>query len=954
MGDVDRNPLQNKYLYVATYNVKTLSTYCHLLELNEALKNIKYDVIGLAETRRLGNFIEEYGNFILYYMGQTPGLYGVGFMVNKRLKNSIISFKGLSERVALLDLSINNLEITIIQCYAPTTAASDEDVELFYSTVNNALKICRKNTIVIGDFNAKIGQPKTEDTIMKRHGYGVKNNRGSRLIQFARENSLSILNTFFKKKDSKRWTWISPDGKTKNEVDYILTNFPKHAENIEVIKVQYPSDHRLVRATFKLQHLKANRKSYGKNTHSNLKTEAEINIYKESVHKQLENSKLWQNSHTVQELHDKIVEAIQDGLKKSHNSVTHENEPSVLSEKTKQLISRRRVLQKAKQKTRSMKNELKALYKLISKYIRNDYKNYRKKTIEKHVIQTRSVKRANKELRLHKTWIEGLNASNKVTSNRKEILYVATEFYKSLYTSEHHVESFTASTLPKETASDIADIKELEVLNGITRLKPDKSPGPDSITNEALKLGASHLASPLTQLFNLVLKTATVPKQWTESHIILLYKKGDPNDINNYRPISLLSSIYKLFSSIIEKRIRKTIENHQPVEQAGFRRGFSTVDHIHSIEMIIDKYIEFQKPLYIGFIDYRKAFDTLEHQAIWESLRSQNIEASYIKVLQCIYKNSSSRIRLETTGPAIPIKRGVRQGDPISPTIFISVLERVIGQLKWEKRGLNINNKYISHLRFADDIVLLSDNKMELQWMLDDLHAASQRVGLEINRSKTNIMTNYRKSPVYLKNEALEYVDTYIYLGKQLSFEKHRNEQEIERRVSNAWKKYWSYKEIMKSDMPIKIKQTVMNTCILPSLTYASQTWKYTQQAQAKIRTCQRGMERSMLKIRKIQKIPHTIIRKKTKVTDALIYCKKLKWRWAGHIARLKDNRWTARVTSWGGPSGTRKKGRPATRWTDDIVHTAGKHWMETAKDRDAWNSLEEAFTFENEGFLHT
>ncbi|CAH2088608.1 unnamed protein product [Euphydryas editha] len=871
-------------------------------------------------------------------------------MVNKRHKKNILSFQGLSERVALLELSVYNTNITIIQCYAPTTAASDDEVELFYNTVNNALKMCKQyNIIVMGDFNAKIGQIKQENVIMKCHGYGSKNNRGSRLIQFARENSLSILNTFFKKNVNKRWTWLSPDGKSKNEVDYILVNFPKYAQNIEVINVQYPSDHRLVRATFKIQQLKKNRKSYGKNTQSTLKNEAEIKIYKESLYKNIETIR--HKSITAQELHDKIVNAIQNSLKTAQNSSRHIKVTSILSEKTKQLISRRQLLQKAKQKTRSMKNELKALYKLISKYIREDYKIHRETTFKKHVIESGSIKRANKELRLYKAWMEGLKASNRTTCNRNEILQIATEFYKSLYTYERSGEPDRDSSLPParetlfETSFEV--VKEVEVLNGITRLKSDKSPGPDNITNEVLKLGASYLAGTLTQLFNLVLETAIAPNQWTESHIILLYKKGDPNDINNYRPISLLSSIYKLFSSILEKRIRKIIDKQQPVEQAGFRRGFSTVDHIHSIEMIIDKYVEFQKPLYIGFIDYRKAFDTLKHQSIWESLKSQKIDTRYLKVLQYIYENSSSKIKLETTGPSIPIKRGVRQGDPISPTIFIAVLERVIGQLKWEKLGLNINNKYINHLRFADDIVLLSDNKMELQTMINDLHAASQQVGLEINRSKTKIMTNYRKFPVYLINEELEYVDSYIYLGKQLSFEKQRNEQEIERRISNVWKKYWSYKEIMKSDMPIKIKQKVMDTCILPSLTYASQTWKFTQQAKAKIRTCQRGMERSMLNVTKIQKIPHTVIRSKTKVTDALIFCKRLKWRWAGHIARLTDNRWTTRVTAWKGPSGNRKRGRPTARWSDDIVQTAGKRWMETAKDRDAWNSLEEAFTFE-------
>lgn len=105
-------------------------------------------------------------------------------------------------------------------------------------------------------------------------------------------------------------------------------------------------------------------------------------------------------------------------------------------------------------------------------------------------------------------------------------------------------------------------------------------------------------------------------------------------------------------------------------------------------------------------------------------------------------------------------------------------------------------------------------------------------------------------------------------------------------------------------------------------------------------------MERSILKIKKIQKIRHTTIRQKTKAIDALSYSQKLKWRWAGHLARLTDNRWTIKTTSWLGPLGYRKRGRPIARWADDVVKTAGINWMRTAKDREHWSTLEEAFTF--------
>lgn len=450
----------------------------------------------------------------------------------------------------------------------------------------------------------------------------------------------------------------------------------------------------------------------------------------------------------------------------------------------------------------------------------------------------------------------------------------------------------------------------------------------------------------MAKLFNSILQHSVTPTQWSEANIILLYKKGDPKNIGNYRPISLLPSLYKLFSTIINKRISTTLEVKQPVEQAGFRKGFSTTDHIHTMELIIEKYQEQQRTLYISFIDYQKAFDSVSHNSIWESLAEQGVEEVYIKTIQSIYKNNKGRIKLETIGPCFPIKRGVRQGDPLSPILFISILESIISKLDWGRLGIYIKGEYLSHLRFADDLVLLSETAGQMQRMIGSLHHVSAKVGLEMNLTKTKVMTNTSwKESIIINGQPLEHVEKYIYLGKLLSFEKNNDILEIERRVQSTWNKYWNHKEIFKSNMPTDIKTKVMNSSLLPCLTYGCQTWKFSSKAANKIRTCQRGLERSMLNIRKRDKVRHDKIRNTTKAIDALMFALKQKWKWAGHIKRCTDQRWTTRVTSWSGPTGKRSRGRPLTRWEDDLRRTAGPNWRNLAQDRDAWASLEEAYT---------
>lgn len=647
----------------------------------------------------------------------------------------------------------------------------------------------------------------------------------------------------------------------------------------------------------------------------------------------------------VQTYYDEIRNAISQSLKKAREATkATKKQHKILSEHTFKLLTRRKELQGSKIKTRSMKNELSALYKITNKYIKRDYERYRQDTIDKHLQHTGSTKKAFKELRTSKTWIEGLNRQDKTANNRTEIITVASEFYKRLY-SDNTRKALTSNNINRSIQGQIRPVDEIEIIEAIKSLKLDKSPGSDNITNEMLKISPTKLAGPLAVLFNTIINKSETPSQWSESNIILIYKKGDPKDIGNYRPISLLPSLYKLFSTIINKRISATLELKQPIEQAGFRKGFSTVDHMHTIGLIIEKYQEQRRPLYIAFIDYQKAFDTVTHSSIWKSLEQQGVEDEYINVIKSIYNNNTGKIKLETLGPSFSIERGVRQGDPLSPKIFIAILETIISEIDWSQSGLYIKGTFLSHLRFADDLVLLSESSTQLQYMIGTLHIASVKVGLEMNLTKTKTMTNSWRRPITINGEPLEYVDQYIYLGKRISFDKNNNELEIERRVQYTWNKYWSLKEIFKSNLPIATKTKVMNSSLLPCLTYGCQTWKFTTKLKHKLIICQRGLERSMLKIRKLDKVRHTKIRSITKATNALSYAQKLKWKWAGHVARLKDERWTKKVTFWKGPLGKRSKGRPLTRWEDEIIRAAGPNWQEKAQDRDKWTFLEEAFT---------
>src|ERR1700744_6356930 len=194
--------------------------------------------------------------------------------------------------------------------------------------------------------------------------------------------------------------------------------------------------------------------------------------------------------------------------------------------------------------------------------------------------------------------------------------------------------------------------------------------------------------------------------------------------------------------------------------------------------------------------------------------------------------------------------------------------------------------------------------------MLLQLNAESQKVGLKMNLSKTKIMTNIEEQrEIKIGDNVIEVVESYIYLGHCMKLGLLNQTAEVRRRIGLGWAAFGTLRTIFKSKMNNSLKRKVFDSCVLPVLTYGAETLTLTKASSNKLRVAQRAMERSMLGITLRDKKTNEWIRQQKKVVDVMTRISSLKWNWAGHIARMTDDRWTKAILQWRPPK-TRPTGR--------------------------------------------
>lgn len=326
----------------------------------------------------------------------------------------------------------------------------------------------------------------------------------------------------------------------------------------------------------------------------------------------------------------------------------------------------------------------------------------------------------------------------KAVNNPSDSFYAPDE--DILYFNERYVDNeFSVMFAELNT-----DFSQNEIIKSIKQLKSNKAGGPDKLINEFFKHGQHILVPILWNLFNKIFETGVFPEEWVEGFIIPLHKKGNLNNVENYRGITLLSALGKLFSRVINNRLSEWSERYFVLieAQAGFRANMGTVDDIFVLHGLISHILNHGKQLYCAFIDFTKAFDYVVRENLWYKLIKMGIRGKILNIIRSMYFSVKSRVKYcNKIGNEFCCNLGVRQGECLSPLLFSLFLNDIEEQFILSGLdGLDVNMFKMFMLLYADDIVLFANSASELQDGLDLMSDYCKRWKLKINISKTKVM----------------------------------------------------------------------------------------------------------------------------------------------------------------------------------------------------------------------
>ena len=643
-------------------------------------------------------------------------------------------------------------KVTVIQAYAPTEVAVSEDKDRFYEKLQETIDSIPNYHVklLLGDFNAQIdGNRRGYESVLGPYGASYsRNDNGERLVSFCCTNGICLGNTLFRHKMIHKRTWTSPDGNTEKELDYIgiCNRWRTSLHDVRVFRgADVGSDHHLVLAKVRLK-LKRHMTSMKKRPIDccRLKDRQVEERFQLEISNRFESLHISDQS-DVEEQWNSFKDNLIDCAEREIGRRRGRYKERWIKQPTWDLIDLRKEEKRRRDQANSpeARREANQRHRDLDRRVKRSCRRDKREWLEERGREAQEAANRNDLKTLYRI-VRELSNSNTGNSNTpikdplgnvitneedQEARWV--EHFRSVLNQPPPIAPYNMQWTGEEAFEvqvNMEEITQMEVKEAITSLKNNKAPGADEISAELLKRGGSTVVVWLTAVFNRMWRNGKVPHEWTKGVIVKVPKKGNLSDCNNWRGITLLSVPGKVFCKVLLTRL-KNIDAHLREEQAGFRPGRSCSEQIFTLRNIVEQSIEFQTPVYVNYVDFKKAFDSVHRSSLWEIAASYGVPSHYITLFKSLYENSSCCIQSSRgTSPSFNILSGVKQGCILSPFLFLLVIDFVLKRsLRDGTVGVPWGSQQLCDLDFADDIALLSQKKDSLQEMTNALsHKCTQ------------------------------------------------------------------------------------------------------------------------------------------------------------------------------------------------------------------------------------
>ena len=966
-GNVPGHSESDLRIKLGTINVATMRGKEE--ELVEVMKMRNLSVLALSETRMRGRgdrTIHE--NYRLLHSGEEDGKYGVGFLVSECLAPYVEQVNNVNERIICIDMKLD-VGVSLMQVYAPQQGRPVIEKEQFYRLVQEAMDLMKyqSNIILCGDWNGHVGQGREGyERNIGAHSIGERNVEGQRLLDFVAANNIAVMNTYYQHRESHKWTWYRYNHQReeytqRSMIDLFLTNNKGLFLDVKAVpSVSLDADHRLVIARVRIKKPKAKRRTGMKR-------------YKLTKLKEPEKK---------QRLKEMIQSKSEEATEEDSLEVLWMKFKTNITETADEVLGQKKPYQGKKKMTPWWSAEVKEAVKVKMKKFRKWMKTRTAEDRLEYTMARNVAERVKKEAK-EACWRQiGEDLENDLQGTKK-LLYSLARGYRggkgegtyaikdkqgNLLTQtdeigerwkEYFYELLNAEQDPELTeeynsgnigAEELAEnnreeaqITTDEVKDAIAKMKNRKSPGDDELPVEILRAGGECVIKQLHKMYNTAYITERIPSDWQKGVISPIYKKGEKTSCDNHRGITLLSHAGKIYSRILENRLRDCVENVLDDSQFGFRPGRGTTDATFIVKLLLEKSWEWGIDKYVLFIDLEKAFDRVDRGSLWQILQDPhyNIPTKLVRVIKSMYTQSTNKVMTQDIeSDWFEIKSGVRQGDVLSPLLFVIFMDKCL-------RDIRTEHCREETVMYADDVVAIADSAVDIQDVASRWWNGMKANGMKINtkKGKTEYVVVSRTPElydIYMEHNKINQTENYCHLGVNVGTE---NLQETE--IGNRISKYnanvvMMYPILKDKHVPKECKIIVYKSILKPILLYGSEIWSLTTKTESRLQAAEMRVLRLIKGVTRRDKIRNTQIRQELNVLPLLEDIERNKLRWYGHVKRMGEEKKPRKYLEWR-PQGKRPVGRPRKRWIEGVSSALERRGTSLAE-------VEESRRYENRG----